>query len=480
MAYIPADQKEAATNSLPLSSHTLNPDDRYQSPHENAWIRFMTKLGWCPNGMPSKEKNLILKLDLSILIFGCLSFFTKYLDQQSITNAYVSGMKEDLHMFGNELNYVTVTFWASYCTFMIPACYFLTHYPANIVLPILEVGWGLSTFGLAWAQNFETLHAMRFLTGMFECCSFTGTIYFIGSWYKPTEIGRRTALFFIASPLGTMFAGWLFIVDAIITIPIALIGFFVFPDVPPRKLPRYLTEAEHMYAGKRLAGLTAPPQLKSSKSIFRRVLSNWHFYAFVIQWTLMDQNFAPYSQPFSLYLKAKSDLYSVVRINTLPTVATAISIVSALISGIVADKTGRFWIPTLAVTVPVLIGISLLVAWDVTEIGRLAAFMIIGFEGAVSPMTMGWGTVVMASDAEERAVVTASMNAIGQAIAAGCQVVQYPASGAPNFKGGFISALATTIGQLIMVFAIMFLSNRDKKKKAREVGPCKERSRIVI
>ncbi|KAI5366569.1 putative major facilitator superfamily, MFS transporter superfamily [Septoria linicola] len=430
MAYIPADQKEAATNSFPLSSHTLNPDDRYQSPHENAWIRFMTKLGWYPNGMPSKEKNLILKLDLSILIFGCLSFFTKYLDQQSITNAYVSGMKEDLHMFGNELNYVTVTFWASYCTFMIPACYFLTHYPANIVLPILEVGWGLSTFGLAWAQNFETLHAMRFLTGM-----------------------------------------WLFIVDAIITIPIALIGFFVFPDVPPRKLPRYLTEAEHMYASKRLAGLTAPPQLKISKSIFRRVLSNWHFYAFVIQWTLMDQNFAPYSQPFSLYLKAKSDLYSVVRINTLPTVATAISIVSALISGIVADKTGRFWIPTLAVTVPVLIGISLLVAWDVTEIGRLAAFMIIGFEGAVSPMTMGWGTVVMASDAEERAVVTASMNAIGQAIAAGCQVVQYPASGAPNFKGGFISALATTIGQLIMVFAIMYLSNRDKKKKAREVGP---------
>lgn len=115
-----------------------------------------------------------------------------------------------------------------------------------------------------------------------------------------------------------------------------------FPDVPSRKRPRCLSEAEHDYANKRLAGLTAPPQLKISKSIFERVLSNWHFYAFVIQWTLMDQNFAPYSQPFSLYLKAKSDLYSVVRINTLPTVATAISIASALLSGIIADKTGRF------------------------------------------------------------------------------------------------------------------------------------------
>ncbi len=118
-------------------------------------------------------------------------------------------MREDLGFVGNDLNYVTATFWASYCTFMVPACYFLTHYPANYVLSGLEIGWGLSTFGLAWAQNVETVYAMRFFTGVFECCSFTGTIYVIGSWYKPGEIGRRVALFYIASPLGTMFAGYL-------------------------------------------------------------------------------------------------------------------------------------------------------------------------------------------------------------------------------------------------------------------------------
>lgn len=55
----------------------------------HAWIKFMASIGWYPEDMPEKERRLILKLDLSILIFGCLSFFTKYLDQQSITNAYV-------------------------------------------------------------------------------------------------------------------------------------------------------------------------------------------------------------------------------------------------------------------------------------------------------------------------------------------------------------------------------------------------------
>lgn len=58
--------------------------------HDGLWIRFMTFLKWYPKDMPHLEKRLLLKLDLLILIFGCLSFFTKYLDQAAITNAYVS------------------------------------------------------------------------------------------------------------------------------------------------------------------------------------------------------------------------------------------------------------------------------------------------------------------------------------------------------------------------------------------------------
>jgi hypothetical protein len=54
------------------------------------WIRFLTKLNWYLNDMSYAEKLLVLKLDLTILTFGGLSFFTKYLDRAAITNAYVS------------------------------------------------------------------------------------------------------------------------------------------------------------------------------------------------------------------------------------------------------------------------------------------------------------------------------------------------------------------------------------------------------
>jgi ACS family pantothenate transporter-like MFS transporter len=80
-------------------------------------------------------------------------------------------------------------------------------------------------------------------------------------------------------------------------------------------------------------------------------------------------------------------------------------------------------------------------------------------------MTMSWASVVMANDAEERAVVMASMNAIGQAIAAGTQVVQWPATSAPNFQVGFRSALGTTVAQLFMVAVILYFSSRDLKKR---------------
>lgn len=80
-------------------------------------------------------------------------------------------------------------------------------------------------------------------------------------------------------------------------------------------------------------------------------------------------------------------------------------------------------------------------------------------------MTMSWASVVMANDAEERAVVMASMNAIGQAIAAGTQVVQWPATSAPDFQTGFRSALGTTVAQLFMVFVILFFSARELRQR---------------
>lgn len=48
---------------------------------------------------------------------------------------------------------------------------------------------------------------IRFFLGLTEASTYAGTIYIIGSWYKPLEIAKRTALFTASGQVGTMFAG---------------------------------------------------------------------------------------------------------------------------------------------------------------------------------------------------------------------------------------------------------------------------------
>lgn len=70
-------------------------------PQDGLWLRFLTYTKWYPKDMSHPEKKLVLKLDIMILVFGCLSFFTKYLDQQAITNAYVSYVGNALYLADN-------------------------------------------------------------------------------------------------------------------------------------------------------------------------------------------------------------------------------------------------------------------------------------------------------------------------------------------------------------------------------------------
>ncbi|KAF4985680.1 hypothetical protein F66182_16904, partial [Fusarium sp. NRRL 66182] len=81
---------------------------------------------WYPAEYPSHERKLLFKLDVSILVFACLCFFVKYLDQTNISNAYVSGLKEDFSLNGNQLNYFNVCYYTAYVVFQVPGLLLLS------------------------------------------------------------------------------------------------------------------------------------------------------------------------------------------------------------------------------------------------------------------------------------------------------------------------------------------------------------------
>ena len=89
----------------------------------------------------SEERKLLRKLDWSILTIGCLGFFMKYLDQGNLANAYVSGMQEDLGMYGNEYTYAGTAYTCAYAVMQIPSTIIVQKVRPSIWLTIMEVAW---------------------------------------------------------------------------------------------------------------------------------------------------------------------------------------------------------------------------------------------------------------------------------------------------------------------------------------------------
>ena len=72
-------------------------------------------------GRSKEEARFIQRLDVSVLLILSLGYFIKNLDQTNISNAYVSGMKEELEMNANQLNLIDVAWTTGYVVGQIPS-----------------------------------------------------------------------------------------------------------------------------------------------------------------------------------------------------------------------------------------------------------------------------------------------------------------------------------------------------------------------
>lgn len=212
-------------------------------------------------------------------------------------------MREDLKFQGTQLNQINTIFYGGYLLGQIPNNLIMQRIPPRIWLPLTCFCWGLLTLGTAFVHHPWEIMVIRFFQGIFEASCFVGVQWILGSWYKPSEIGKRTAIFTSSGLAGTMFSGilqgaiyknlngrhgfagwrWLFVIDALITIPVALYGFLCFPDTPESTKARYLSTAERILATERL------PEIKVVRgtlgwSLIKRVLTTWHWWGFVLLW----------------------------------------------------------------------------------------------------------------------------------------------------------------------------------------------------
>jgi len=73
-----------------------------EPPKRSLWVAWMYIFDWYPAHYPEDERKFLRKLDAYLLTFTSIAFFLKWLDQSNLNSAYVSGMKEELSLYGNE------------------------------------------------------------------------------------------------------------------------------------------------------------------------------------------------------------------------------------------------------------------------------------------------------------------------------------------------------------------------------------------
>ena len=168
-------QSSQASNAKPWEQPGI------QAGAHRTW-RNIQRYIWDDPDKPAIEKKFLRKLDFFLLTYTCLGYFCKNLDQANISNAYVSGMKEALHMEGSELTYMSNVFTAGYVIAQLPAVILSTKIRPSILVSTLEILWAVFTFACAAVRTVPQLYALRFLVGLCEGAFFPVIIYLISSW----------------------------------------------------------------------------------------------------------------------------------------------------------------------------------------------------------------------------------------------------------------------------------------------------------
>ncbi|XHG06199.1 hypothetical protein AWENTII_009401 [Aspergillus wentii] len=437
------------------------------------------------------EKALVRRLDLFLLTFGCLSQVIKYLDQQNINNAYVSGMKGDLHLDGNELNYFTTYFNVAYCIMLIPSQVILTFVRPSFWLPGLEILWGILTGLVAMASSAKQVYVLRVFLGLCESSAWPGMITLFMHWYTPTELAKRMGFYHSCQAVGQMMSGalqaaiiktmdyhaglagwrWLFVINAIITVVWGFAGFFMIPDLPNKPNPRafWFRKIHAELSMERLARNGRAEPKKMSWAAVQRTFSSWVVYFLAILYIATVLGTYGYVY-FSLFLESLTNpdgapRWSTPQVNAIPIGGSAINVVFVWIWALLSDYLHTRWTLIIIQAIIAIIPCIIMSIWTTHPItvplsAAYASYFLAYIPLGTAPLIFAWLADLIPQDPEARSLIVGVAVAGYYAISAWSQVLAWPASQAPYYRYGWQSALALLVLVIIMTCVLRFIDVR--------------------
>lgn len=255
---------------------------------------------------------------------------------------------------------------------------------------------------------------------------------------------------------------WLFIIDFCITIPVAIYGFFAFPDTPESTTARWLTAEEKKLAVDRL------PEVSKNRGVLgwdlvTRVLKSWHCIGFTFLWV-----FASNTEMFStnaimnLWLSSTGE-YRIEQVNYIPTGVAATGILATLFPGWYSDFTKRHWHVGIILSATAIISGAIMLHPPSKE-AKFFALFLNGCQYASQTVMFAWVNVVTRDDDAKRGVILGAINTVAIGVYMFWSLLFYSATQAPNWREGSIAMMCMGAALGIATVCIWFMVRRDRKR----------------
>ncbi|KAF7357683.1 Retrograde regulation protein 2 [Mycena venus] len=203
-----------------------------------------------PNEFASIGRKATLKIDLLVMPALIIMYILNYLDRQNIAAAKLAAITTDLKLSAVQYQSCISLLFVGYILMQVPSNILVGKIsrPATYICGAMAV-WGVVSAATGAVQSFVGLLLCRFFLGFVEAVFFPGALYYLSMFYNRKQYTLRVALLYSGSQLGNAFGGlfavailkadgqhgiegwrWLFIVEGVATVGIALILMLILPN----------------------------------------------------------------------------------------------------------------------------------------------------------------------------------------------------------------------------------------------------------
>lgn len=255
----------------------------------------------------------------------------------------------------------------------------------------------------------------------------------------------------------------MYIICAVITIPIGFLGFLVLPGTPDRPNKLVIKDHDLKIARHRLERAGHALEGKVNISTFVKIAKSPRVWALLLlDIFFWNGSINTSTGGYLLWLKSLKR-YSPARINELGAISPALGIFYTLAVCFASDLLlGPAWAITVA-HIWNAIGLIILTIWDTPESALWFAFMTTYSAVSMSSVLYGWINSQLRYSPAERSVALVFANTLAQSTTAWTPLLTFKTVEAPRFRKGYPFVL----GNAICLIALAHIINFFVKKETR-------------